>query len=643
MAQDLIYLNGINGATGGYLSDPFTEQELARLAVEEIGDPELQAALEKKEQDRQKKLDVKWNINRDDLSQAGWGVIFARSADPQVREALSELLNWRFKQANAKKKLYKEYSGALGYQPTETKLDFLSRHGAMPGPVDPEQVPYYLLIVGDPKQIPYSFQYQLDVAYAVGRIHFDTLEEYARYARSVVEAEKGNVKLARRAGFYAVKNANDAATDLSSRLLVAPLVSKLTPALQDWSLSSKVGADANKANLLGALGGKETPAFLFTASHGMGLPNNDPRQREHQGALIAQDYPGPKEWRKPLTQDFYVAGDDLAGDANPLGMIAFHFACYGAGAPNVNDFPTQKMKAELVPDQPFIARLPQRLLGHPSGGALAVIGHVERAWSYSFSWNALKEQTAVFESAIGRLLTGSPVGAAMEFFGGRAAELANDLGVMRGEINAKTKTPDTPQLGYLWTASNDARSYVIIGDPAARLSLTEEGQEQDVRPAIELSTITVAPASGVAPAAAAAVGVGPGAEFGLTDDLYGAMENLRLALQNFANKVGDILNRTVDEVTRVEVVTYVSDDIKSVQFDRAKGELTGNLERRAITSMHIDGDTLVCVPRRTSDVDEQLWNVHSATVTHAQAYRTELMKAAVEAAAGLLNALKPTG
>ncbi len=87
---------------------------------------------------------------------------------------------WRKPQAG---KYYYEFEGYKGYRPDDSHLDFLARQGMGPGQADPGKVPYYLLIVGDPEAIPFAFQYQLDVQYAVGRIWFDTVEEYARYAQ----------------------------------------------------------------------------------------------------------------------------------------------------------------------------------------------------------------------------------------------------------------------------------------------------------------------------------------------------------------------------------------------------------------------------------------------------------------------------
>lgn len=490
---EMLYFNGINGATGGYLMSPLSVPQIAAMAKGEPIDARMQLDLATRyELSEVEVFGASAGIDTSNLGEAGWGVVFAHGADPAVREALAELLDFRRGQASQRRaSFYREFSGVDGYQPGESARAFLARHGVDASqPADPDRgVPYYILIVGDPEHIPFRFQYQLDVQYAVGRIWFDTLDEYASYARSVVTAEKGLVRLPRRAALFGVQNLDDRATKLSVSQLITPLAEGVPRKLSDfhipsWSIDTITADGATKSRLGALLGGPETPALLFTASHGMGFPIGDPRQFEHQGALLCQDWPGPRAWRQAIPPDHYFAADDISSDASLLGMIAFHFACYGAGTPRMDDFAHQAYRnpVEIAP-QAFVSKLPRRLLGHPKGGALAVIGHVERAWGYSFSGNQLASQTQSFESTLLQLMQGEPVGTAVDYFNGRYAALATQMSEELERLKF-SGTPDDPYLAGLWTAHNDARSYVVLGDPAVRLPLKEE-DETDARPPIE--------------------------------------------------------------------------------------------------------------------------------------------------------------
>ena len=434
------------------------------------------------------------------LDQSGWGVIFAADADPALEEALSPLLNLRRVQAGDRFAVYANdrftlAAGRTGYRPGDTKATFFSRLGAgMAGPVDPRRLPYYLLLVGSPDQIPYRFQTQLDVQYAVGRIHFATLDDYAAYARSVVMAESGQVRLARRASFFGVTHPNDLATELSTTLLVEPLSVALKADVANWQIDTITGDAATKPALQGLLGGAQTPALLFTAGHGLRLAANDPRLRAWQGALVCADprYGGPQNPGSALTQDFFLVGDDLAATTNLLGMIAFFFACFGAGTPVQDEFTRwERVRRGLdaagnlpsLAPAPFLAQLPVRMLAQPAGGALAVVGHIERAYPSSFAWHRAAEdgapaktvgQTTMFESAFRRLMDGYPVGAALEFFNGRYAELATVLADEVEPLQLSAAVPLTPELAGLWMANNDPRGYAIIGDPAVRLPVVDD-------------------------------------------------------------------------------------------------------------------------------------------------------------------------
>ena len=470
--EPLFWFNGLDGRRGSYLTPPMPPRHLADLACGATVDRERVRELQKwvAHGEGKARRGLKEGLDPGKLDEAGWGVIFPRSADSAaLREALAPLLDLRRAQAGKREeRFFREFTGEDGYREGESKVEFLTRHNAGPGPADPERVPYYLLLVGDPEAIPFSFQYQLDVQYAVGRLCFDDLEDYRRYAESVVAAETGGADSPShrpRACFFAPANPGDPASTSTNTHLAKPLADGLR-GQPGWKVETVLGEEATRGRLGGLL--DEAPAFLFAACHGLGFDAGDPDQRDRQGALVCQDWPGPGQGR--IDREHYFAAEDVGGQARVHGLIAFCFACFGAGTPHWDDFTrkSQGPRRALSPGA-FLARLPQRLLGHPRGGALAVVGHVERAWGFSLVWPGTEPQITTFESALKLLLAGKPVGWAMEVFNQRYAELASDLAA---EVEALSfgKKLDETVLADLWTASHDARNYMIVGDPAVRVA-----------------------------------------------------------------------------------------------------------------------------------------------------------------------------
>ena len=723
-AQDVfagqLVFNGINAVTGEYGLPPLSAQELARLIrgkptpqdyrrfveqqkrlavlakvadrLQRVSEAEIsfrQAAAQAGLAELQFKARLTHELpvkpgagDPSRVEDVGWALILPAEMNPTLREAIKEalhpLLDLRRQQAGD---LFRIYEGGEAYRSGERKDQYFERLGVGAGLVDPREMPFYVLLVGTPEEIPYEFQYQLDVMRAVGRLDFGSdVDAYADYARHVVAAETGAVRLPRRVAFFAPSNPGDRATQLSTEYLVRPLYQSLTdPAppgelrlKYDWDITTPLVGEgqATRGALARLLGERpeEMPALLFTASHGVEFPAGHPDQLRHQGARLCQEWRGPGA---EVRRDYFFAGEDIPPNVGLRGMIAFLFACYGAGTPKYDQFAIQAFKVrEKIAPRSFTAALPQALLRR---GALAVIGHVERAWGYSFVSPSGHLENQTFVTAMRTLMNGDPVGLATDAsFNMRYAALSSDLSVDLEEMEWNPRHLSDYELVYRWTANNDARSYVVIGDPAARIPMEgtgfQAGYEASLvtaevpvkeHPAVPEPPLTVIGApvepevpaepevSGEAMTITAAETGAPGAPAGILEQevvgvdfgLGEQFERLRESLRAFTDQLAGSLGRAAQDITTLDVRTYVTEDLQGVvEALDARREIAADL--RAVTRVAFDGDVDVFVPKSGSRVDETLWVIHKAMVEEAQTARARFLATMAELAARLLDSLR---
>jgi hypothetical protein len=467
---DWIYVNGIDAETGQYAFAPRSIEDLAKQVLIRPGVRDFAAA----HTESPRSFGVPFGMDPAKLEEAGWGIIFHEDTPQNIHDALDPLVKRRQAQAADRFKV-------LDYKKGEQIRDWYRRHHVSAGNVDPEIVPYYLLLIGPPGLIPFDFQYLLGVEYAVGRLSFDGAPEYEHYARSVVDYEKaGAVPNTKEISYWGTRHLGDPATNMSASLLIEPLAKGIAgaagalkrPVHADvgYGLKLCLGDDATKESLLASLHAARSPAMLFTASHGMAVRSGRPDQLINQGALLCQDWPGFGSVRA----EHFLAAADIADDANVNGLVALVFACFGNGTPDADQFLmdlSQAGESQPLAPRPFIAALPRRLLTHPNGSALAVIGHIDRAWGFSIqSPKASDAQIGTFRNSLGFILTGTPVGDALRGqFGARFAALSTAL--------ASSTSPTAPAAMHLsdrdlvtyWLERNDAQNYVMLGDPAVRI------------------------------------------------------------------------------------------------------------------------------------------------------------------------------
>jgi hypothetical protein len=338
--------------------------------------------------------------------------------------------------------------------------------------------PFYVMIVGGPEHVPFHFQARLDSAAAVGRLDLDTTDDVRAYVDKVLRAEGATDPLTSRdALFFATDAGVEDVTFLSHHYLAAPLASRCADKHR-VAARRLFEAEARKDMLLDA--GRERPALVFTASHGMDAGQNASFEDKKRinGAICCQESEGA------TLDDWLLTADDVPVDEPFFDLsVFFQFACFGYGTPAQSDFhhwaPGPSTRPVNAPND-FTAALPKRLVSHPSG-PLAVIAHLDLAWLHGFDDPALPHpvdqwhpRITPFTTALAQLLASQPVALAMVDFNDRYDLTNGQLAstVDRLQKGRLTNTPDLrAKLADVFVLRSDAQNYMILGDPAVRLRL----------------------------------------------------------------------------------------------------------------------------------------------------------------------------
>ena len=334
--------------------------------------------------------------------------------------------------------------------------------------------PRYILILGGPDQVPFLFQSLLDSAASVGRLAFDSADDLRVYAEKLVRLEKAaDPAVERSAVFFATDAGPDDPTYYSRRYMAEPLADHVVEKF-GLDVTRLLGDHASKASLAQTLATSK-PALVYTASHGLGMPDQPLEMQKRLNGAICCQADGP------LTlDDLFGEADVPSGGVFLEGAAFFQFACYGYGTPAQSDFDHWQGNPGINAAEDFIAAFPKRLLAHPRG-PIVYIGHVDTAWLHGFADPAAPDiidpwspRMMPFVAAVDGLLKVNPAAEGMAMMNKRFdlgnAQLATTWDrIRRGSLELTPKYYG--RLADAFIFRSDAQNYMVFGDPAAAIRL----------------------------------------------------------------------------------------------------------------------------------------------------------------------------
>ncbi len=424
-----------------------------------------------------------------------WGVVVPEGPLGDRLLALIEpLRRLRAEEQGAPARVYRAPPGLDGMQAARWKDTVLCNEDES----ETEQ-PAYLLILGDFDQVSLELQQVLGSGGFAGRLTFSSEAGYEAYVDKVLRWSRSSSPARRARPLLFTAHDGTAATTVGYQGLMAPSLRNLRRKQEEGGLSAEPPIELGEPaawsvqQLLAQVASPQ-PSVLFTMSHGLGAPrrgwNSVDEQRARQGAMS-------------LGAEGTLEASALATTPFLPGGLWFFLACFGAGTParsayypwlarlrEAGEYPgrLERLLAALPREgeRPFVAALPQAALANPHG-PLAVMGHVDLAWTYSFQdmGRAARDRPSRFLGLLSTLVEGSRAGVGLSALL-RSFNVANtELTTLYDQEEfARQAGRDSPvnsvELAHLWMLRHDLAGYILLGDPAVRLPLTRAEATQSL-------------------------------------------------------------------------------------------------------------------------------------------------------------------
>jgi hypothetical protein len=434
-----------------------------------------------------------------DLARQGWAVVAPEGdVGDELVDAVRPLMEARATEQGSEVLLLRVPRGMDAEQATLWKKD----HYPALYDKDEQRRPRYLLILGDLDQLSLETQQALAVDGLPGRVAFDDPAAYAAYARKVLRWEREPSRHERaRALLYTVHDGTRATAEGHAKLM-RPCFQRCSrkqreePREFPASAVEAAGAPAPDPNELLRLVEPCQPSVLLSLSHGLAPPSwqrwTRAEARQRQGAM-----------------SFGEAGalmpEDVAAAPFLPGGMWIYFACFGAGTPRRSAYhhwlemlSRHRMECGGLMSEVlsgldedgggFTSGLARAALANPDG-PLAVLGHVDMAWSYGYEELRVSreggehritgsDRSQNFFHVMRKMVAGERAGAACLALGRVIDDVSRELNTwydrsqQRGGNTGDVDTLDGLALGNLWMLRQDLLGYALLGDPAVRLPLS---------------------------------------------------------------------------------------------------------------------------------------------------------------------------